>query len=313
MSIGDKLLPINADLALRKETFVINDIALVVPPTSITVQKEDLTYSWRTLRTRTATKIPTGHGTVNAGVSIVFTNDHLVDLHRLVLQIRSSPFCYVENRYLRESICPEMPLSQNMAFCVDAVQLTPLPGASDAWILQLSMTWFNYAPFTPNFLFREEWETNWLQGTSAGDAVDVKQSIGWKWDRETGERTFAPSITAQQPSGGSGVRQWSAQQESYQAPGERTLFELEQLHLGQEFDMLPMPGNMSVARFVIRPSSSRIYVRYINLLQRDALWDNFNIDIEKMLTNAGIPLTASLVSSTIPMGARRLGVCILVL
>ena len=52
----------DADLGLRKEVFVINDIALLVPPTAISVQKEDLTFTWRTLRTRSSTKVPTGHG-----------------------------------------------------------------------------------------------------------------------------------------------------------------------------------------------------------------------------------------------------------
>lgn len=290
MALGEKLLPVDSDLALRKQTFIINDIPLVIPPTSISVQKEDLVYTWRTLRTRSATKIPTGHGNVSANVSIPFLNSQIVDLHRLVLQLRNSPFCYVENRYLREVICPEQPLSQNMAFAADAIQLSPIAGTSDAWILQLSLTWFNYAPYAPNFLFREDWETNWIQSSGGTSALDIRQSIGWSWNRETKKREFKPCKTDERSAGGNSVRAWSLQNDTYLVAGERTLYELEQLHLGQEFDMLPMPGNMSPSRFVLRPESSRIYVRYINLLQRDALWDNFKIDIEAMLKEAGVPL-----------------------
>ena len=275
------------DMVTRKDVFVINDIALVVPPTAISVQKEDLTYTWRTLRTRSSTKIPTGHGNINISVSLIFTNDRMIDLHRLVVQLRASPFCYVENRYLRETIIPELNMSQAMAFCMDAMQISPLPGASDAWVAQLSLTWFNYYPYSPNFLFREEWETEWLEGPGGGETESVRHSIGWKW--EGGKRKFTPCVTARQKNGGAQVKEWSLQQEGYKNKSNRTLFDMEALHLGQEFDMLPLPGNMASSKFAFDPRNSRIYVRYINLLQRDALMDNFGIDIEGLLVAAGLP------------------------
>lgn len=110
---------------LRKDTFVINDLYLVVPPTSISVQKEDLVYSWRTLRTKSTTKVPTGHGQQLVNVDLVFTNDQLLDMHRLIVEVRNSPYVFVENRYLRESIVPQWPLHQNMAFSVTAMNVVP--------------------------------------------------------------------------------------------------------------------------------------------------------------------------------------------
>jgi hypothetical protein len=118
----------------EQDVFVINDINLVVPPSQINVQKEDLIYRWRTLRTKTATKIPTGHGQVRVGVSIVFPEAQLLALHRLVVMFKHSPFCYVDNRYLRETIVPDWPIHQNMAFTMIGLSIAPLTGASDAWV-----------------------------------------------------------------------------------------------------------------------------------------------------------------------------------
>ena len=284
------LLSVDADLVTRKEIFVINDIALVIPPTALSVQKEDMTYTWRTLRTRASTKIPTGHGSINIGVSLVFTNDRMIDLHRLVVQMRASPFCYIENRYLRETIIPEANLYQVMAFCMDAIQISPLEGTSNAWVCQLSLTWFNYFPYAANFMFREEWETEWLEGSGNDETSAIRHGIGWKWNRTTKKREFSPSITDRKAKIDTGVKEWKLQKEGYISKSNRTLFDMEALHLGQEFDMLPLPGNMSPSQIALTPEHSRVYVRYINLLQRDALWDNFEIDIEALLIREGIPL-----------------------
>ena len=42
--------------------FIINDIELVVPPTNIIVNKEDMYWNWKTLRTNVSTKISSGQG-----------------------------------------------------------------------------------------------------------------------------------------------------------------------------------------------------------------------------------------------------------
>jgi len=152
----------------------------------------------------------------------------------------------------------------------------------------MSLSWFNYAPYTSNFLFREEWETEWLSGVD--DDEDIRHSIGWIWNKETGKREFSPSTTNKRKKGGTGVQEWNLQSQGYQDKPNRTLFDMEQLHLGQEFDMLPLPGNMSPSKMVFDPRNSRIYVRYQNLIQRDALKDNFDIDIEALLEREGVPL-----------------------
>ena len=277
---------LDTDLSVRKQTFVINDIELQIPPSAISVQKEDLAYSWRTLRTKSATKLPTGHGLISVGFSLVFTNNQLMDMHRLILEMRNSPFLYIENKFLRQTIAPEWPLGKNMAFALEGVNVSPLAGTSNCWVMQAQLCWFNYAPYGPQFWFREEWETDWLEGMGENGPIRYRNSIGWRW--EDGKRTFTPSRTAMEDSSG-GRQTWDALKNDQRDNSYRTVQNLESLHMGQEFDMLPLPGNMVPSQMVIRPKNSRIYTRFINLLQRDALQLNFGINLEQMMKDVGLP------------------------
>ena len=84
--------------------FVINDIPLHVPPTAISVHKEGLEYSWKTLRSKVSTKVLSGNGVFHAQVNITFAPDSLILLHRLIVQVRNNPFVMVRNDFLDASI-----------------------------------------------------------------------------------------------------------------------------------------------------------------------------------------------------------------
>ena len=314
-----------------QDVFVINDISLTIPPTNISVRKEDLTYQWRTLRTKSATKIPTGHGQVTAHLSIPFTSTQFLSLHRLITQFRHSPFCYVDNRYLRESIVPEWPYHQNMAFTMTNIHLAPYPGSSDTWIVELDLVWFNYAPFMHNYLFREDWNTKAILGESTLETPNVYYyTIGWNLNRDTYERTSSPTIVSRGPgTAAMGAAQnnnagkslfdslstdappspslsqkWDVTKGLYQDKSKKTLYDMQVAHAGIEFDLLPIPGNMAQARPVPQPRNSRIYTRYINLLQRDALWKHFEIDVEEDLLNHIYPADEVQVNGA-PVGPNR--------
>ncbi len=89
---------------LVEDRFVINDISLHVPPTAISVHKEGLEYSWKTLRSKVSTKVLSGNGVFHAQVNITFAPDSLVLLHRLIVQVRNNPFVMVRNNFLDASI-----------------------------------------------------------------------------------------------------------------------------------------------------------------------------------------------------------------
>lgn len=285
-----------------KQVMVINDIDLVIPPTNISVNKEDLTYIYRTLRTKVATKVPTGHGRVVVQMSIPFTNGMLLTMHRLIIELRNSPFCYIDNRFIRESIVPDWPATQSMAFTMRSMSIRPLENTVDTWMLDLDFVWFQYAPFMYNFLFREEWQTNFITSERSDIAGKLASfSIGWDLDPKTFKRKHRPSLvsvavdkndstagaykkelTDELISGSVPPTQhddWSAVRGGYSNSGIKTIYDMIVAHPGIEFDLNPLPSNMMPAKFVTQPKNSRIFVRYINYLQRDALLINFNIDI----------------------------------
>ena len=266
-------------LGSKSNTFWINDIALTIPPTDIQVQKEDLTYSWRTLRTSTSTKIASGHGQVAISLTIPFTEALLLEMHRLIVEFKHSPFCYIDNRYLRETLVPEWPLEQNMAFTMTSLVVSPMQGSSDSWIMQLDLTWFNYFSYVPNYLFRDDWVTRWIDTPDGA----IRNSIGWVLDSNGSRRSIPSLVETNSDTNIQGVPRWDLEIDGIASKGNRTIFDMEQAHDGQVFDLLPLPGNMEPSRFVYRPSESKIYTRYINLLQRDALKLNFDIDVEQDL------------------------------
>ena len=280
----------------RKGNFQINDIDLFIPPTNISVRKEDLVWEWKTLRTRVSTKVPSGHGMIQVSVTIPFTSDTLLDLHRLIVEFKHSPFCWVENQYLRESIVPEWPIWQYMAFTMTSLNVMPMIGNPGTFLLELDLRWFNYFPYAVNYLFRDDWLT--LPIADVNDAeTDIKET-----------RIYSiPTLAAKAEVGTPLVktlttsrvfRSWSVTADQLQSTAPNSIHDLEALHSGIVFDGLPLPYKMQPSRFVPNPQFSNIYVRYINTLQQKALWNNFNIDVYEDISASG-PGTVDTVGSDI--------------
>lgn len=275
-----------------QQVFTINDIVTSIPPTNIVIRKEDLTYDWRTLRTSVSTKIASGQGQVMVSVVIPFLDGQILELHRLLVELKQSPYCYVENRFIRESIVPEWNINQFMAFTVTNIVVAPIPQTSDAWVLTLEMLWFNYFPYVPNYLFKEDWETKWIDSNLDESDVAEKEllkryTIGWDFYPTTGART-ARVVVTDQTDVEQAIPEWSNVVNDYVKKPNRTIEDMLLQHDGQVFDLAPIPGNMEPSKFVSEPINSRIYVRYINYLQRDALWEGFGIDVEKDLRDYDI-------------------------
>lgn len=267
---------------VRENIFLINDIDLIVPPSQISINQEDLLYQWKTLRTKASTKIPTGHGQTRVLVSLQFTNDMLLDFHRLILQLSHTPFCSIENDYLRQSLVPHWPLYQQMAFTLTSLNLVPVAGTSDCFNLELDLIWFNYFPYSKNFLYRLDWNTNWMESTDPmSDFGAVKLSIGWSLDPKTYNKVHRPSVVDE------GSRElltktWDTLNQAYTSEN-KSIIDLERFHYGETFDLLPGPGNMEPASFVKDARQSRIYTRFYNYLQRDSFIKNFGLNIEETL------------------------------
>lgn len=279
--------------------FKINDIVLEIPPEQITVNKEDLQWQWKTLRTKSSTKVPSGHGMCSVSVNIVFTPDLLLHLHRLIVQLRHSPFCWIENMYLRESIVPHWAIWQNMAFTLASCNISSAKKNPGTFICELDFRWFNYFPYGVNFLFRDEWKTEPIEFTKQ-PSQDDPEGDSSVTDFKVAQMTIPTFGSA---AGGENllevhspleaVTRADYKKSAYEINRQKGVvggFTIEQLlhnHAGESFDLLPLPNYMRRAAPVPDPSLSRIYVRYINSLQQKALFENFNIDIAQEIEDSG--------------------------
>lgn len=159
--------------------FKINDITLAIPPVQISVRKEDMYWQWNTLRSRVSTKVPSGHGLVQVSLNIVFTPDMLITLHRLIVQFKHSPFCWVENAYLRQTIVPDWPVYQCMAFSLASINVSPMKGAPGTFTCELDLRWFNYSPYAVNFLFRRDWVSEPVKLPLRSDQEEALAEAGY--------------------------------------------------------------------------------------------------------------------------------------
>jgi hypothetical protein len=155
------LLNKNNPVIEKPGNFIINDIELHVPPTAISVHKEGLHYSMKALRTKVTTKILSGSGVYHAQVKITFPQDSLVLLHRLICEVKNSPFISVKNKFISDSMgrnLPGMPDTQRRveSFTVMGLQITNHPSSPNAFLCELDLRLFNHKPYTRYFGYRKE-------------------------------------------------------------------------------------------------------------------------------------------------------------
>lgn len=265
-------------LNLNKESqFVINDIELIIPPTQINVRKENLNWSWKTLRTNFSTKVASGNSVQQVGLTIVFTPDLILDLHRLITEIKSSPFIYVRNNFLRQSLVNDWEPTLNLAFTVTHFNLTSMNGYPGTFVVQIEMKLFDYRCYTPNLFYKSEWITKPMKA-----AVESSSSKGKYY-------TFTiPTIVGKDLLKGptffeseydSGLIEYSQVLQKISNDNEKaTLQDLCNTHMGTVFDLAPLPNQMQPS-VPTSPGYSNIYKRYINDLQMRSLYHNFGIDV----------------------------------
>ena len=59
------------DRKINRNNFWINDIPLFVPPTNISIHKEGLNYSVKSLRTKSSVKMASGNGIYHLQINLV--------------------------------------------------------------------------------------------------------------------------------------------------------------------------------------------------------------------------------------------------
>ena len=181
--------------------FQINDIVLNIPPEQISCQRQSFNHQWQTLRTRASIKSKSGFSQWHIIINVHFSSHYsdstgrngIEQLRDLVSQFRVTPFCYVENQHLRDSILAG-DNRHSMALALRQLEIRTTPNEPGDIEATFQFAWFNYLPFTPNFSFRKHL-------FNPTEVKDPRDSEIWKlmyraeqrrWDQKT-SHTLAPS------------------------------------------------------------------------------------------------------------------------
>lgn len=169
--------------------FQINDIDLDIPPEQISIHRNSFNHQWQTLRTRSSVKSKSGYSQLDIQVSVKFTDtkiqgeshNGLQKLRDLVSQFRVTPFCYVENQLLRNTILNGA-ARPNMALALKQLQLyVDNTDGTNVVNVQMVFAWFNYFPYLPDFTFKEDIFL-------PSEVTNPKQSKAWKLMYEAEQR-----------------------------------------------------------------------------------------------------------------------------
>lgn len=165
----------------------INDIILDIPPAAIKVQRRSVNNMWNTLRTQSSIKSKSGLSRIDIEMTVFFTDspsknqigfrNGLHKLQALVSQMRVTPFCYVENGFLRSAILGAKAVTsqsnKNMALVMKQMRIDKSSDSSNTVKATFRFCWFNYFPYTKNFTFK-------TQIFSSEEVSDPIQSGAWK-------------------------------------------------------------------------------------------------------------------------------------
>ena len=136
-----------------QNNFLINDIYFTVPPTSISVHKEGLNYSVKSLRTRSSVKVASGNGIYHAQVNLTIAPQDFLSLHRLICQVKNNPFVCVSNGFLKDSLDIN---SDDLFFTVMGVNVNNHPSSPGAFIVELDFRHFNNSPYIEELGFKDD-------------------------------------------------------------------------------------------------------------------------------------------------------------
>ena len=230
----------------------LNDVQFVVGPNSISFQQENLSYRFHTLRENGGSKSSSGHGMAIIHMTIPIVKEDIIAMHRLLIEVKRNPFVYIENKLVRHEIVPHWSFSQKMAVTITNIAIETTAKGPGRFNLNITAQWFNYKPYGDNFLFREDWKTHPVEITN-----------------EKGKDSYALTIN--------GVK---IKEEKATKAGAYNSFEDLKEHWAGGFHSLLTPTiGMQKSNPVDDPARSRIYVRYHNQLQMEALHNNFGITV----------------------------------
>ena len=194
--------------ASHDDSFWINDVHLRVAPTQISINNQSYNYEWQTLRTKSSRKTKSGHSVVNISVQVVFVGEDAINntLRPLIAQLRLTPFCYVDNQYIRQNLFPGEGIHdpsnrdnlgiESIALAFRSAEITVEPDTAPITAsATLNFSYFNYLPYTPYFMFKKTATVLGNLGVS-GAVSRPEKSDAWKlfYDHELSKYRPIPLV-----------------------------------------------------------------------------------------------------------------------
>lgn len=144
-------------MAEHNSTFVINDIVLTIPPEHISIDRAAQIKQYKSLRTKGTAKVRSPQSMVSITLQVKFVGIDEINnkLRPLVAQFLLTPFCYVDNDYLRDSIVGNEGKKKNMALALQNLTVSTVHGQPDTWHVVFSFIWFNYRPYSSDLKFKD--------------------------------------------------------------------------------------------------------------------------------------------------------------
>jgi hypothetical protein len=174
-------------LAESNDILQINDLVFSMPrrvaaPDLITIDRRMHHYKNDIMRTRSSQKLSLGRGEVQITFRLFFVGEKAINegLRRLLACFDATPFAFIENRFIRNSLVAdnENALFETMAVSLLGITTRSQPGMPGTVVAEVTLQWFNYKPFSPHFYFRQKFDTVYVPGT------DIKVSRPTYYDEE---------------------------------------------------------------------------------------------------------------------------------
>lgn len=162
---------INTDLLTNSGYLRINDIEFELPPERITIVKRDFSNQVSTIRSQTSTVIKSGRRMITMIVELHFGTGYNAltgeeknsnswinkQLAPLLIQVRKCPFVSVENEKIRKELLGLDPSFSEriIAAVVKDIEITSAARSSGDIKVAVTMDYFNYTPFTPDFKYKQ--------------------------------------------------------------------------------------------------------------------------------------------------------------
>ena len=174
------------DLDVLNHSFWVNDLLFIVPPNQISIDTDYNIFQWKGLRTETTNKVhsgdsstyikvtailPSGNSILNVNYSNPDKTGRRGGLLDLILEFKYTPFCYIENAFLRSSL--QIKNDYSIGATIHQLNVSTMQGFPNSLQVEMLFGLFNYRPYSIDFSYKDRWDVKPIHGGYTFDAVNL--------------------------------------------------------------------------------------------------------------------------------------------